>query len=147
MVDNELEKIRREKYRQYLQDETKTSQSKFPSGKAVDVTDADFDEFVNQQRIVIVDCWAAWCGPCRSMSLVMEQIAKDMQEKVSVGKLNVDQNRRTAMRYNVSSIPNFLVFHNGKFLGNVVGAVGKAPFDKLIKQILSGEFEKKEGQA
>ncbi|MHA1224896.1 MAG: thioredoxin family protein, partial [Candidatus Heimdallarchaeaceae archaeon] len=80
-----------------------------------------------------------------SMEPVMKQLATEWAGKVSIGKLNVDQNPRTSMRFGISSIPNFLVFQDGKFLGNVVGAVGKKPFEKLFKKILSGELDKKEG--
>ena len=75
----------------------------------------------------------------------MEQLAQEYAGKVTIGKLNVDQNPQTSMRYGISSIPNFLVFQNGEYLGNVVGAVGKKPFQKLFKKILDGELDKREG--
>ena len=135
LMDDELERIKQEKLRRLLQPELQSS--KYPIGKVVELNDSNFEEFAKQQGIVVVDCWAVWCAPCRSMAPVMDQLAKEWGNKgVHIGKLNVDHNPRTAMRYGISSIPNFLVFQNGKYLGNIVGAVGKAPFVKLFKKLL-----------
>lgn len=144
-MSDELERIRQEKIRKLLQPDVQAS--KFPTGKVIELTDSNFDEFAKQPGIVVVDCWAAWCAPCRSMAPVMEQLAKEWGPKgIHIGKLNVDHNPRTAMRYGISSIPNFLVFKDGKFLGNVVGAVGKAPFVQLFKKLLK-EGDNREGYA
>ncbi|MHA1866653.1 MAG: thioredoxin [Candidatus Heimdallarchaeaceae archaeon] len=144
--DETLEELRRKKMEELLNTSQETA--KFPTGVAVNITDNDFDEFVKQEGIVVVDTWAAWCMPCRTMAPIMEQLAKEWADKgVHIGKLNVDENRRTAMRFGISSIPNFLVFQNGKYLGNVVGAVGKKPFVQLFKKLLDDNDETKAGYA
>ena len=117
----------------------------FPVTELLELDDQTFDDFIQQPGIVVIDCWAVWCAPCRTMEPIMKQLSKEWAGQVSIGKLNVDTNPRTAMKFGISSIPNFLVFQNGKFLGNVVGAVGKKPFDKLFKKIISGELDKREG--
>ena len=137
-MDEEIERIKREKMMKLLKH--KEQVQKYPLGKVVELTDNNFDDFVKQDGICVVDCWAIWCAPCRSMAPIMEQLAKEWASKnVHIGKLDVDHNPRVTMRYGVSSIPNFLVFKDGKFLGNVVGAVGKAPFIKLFKKLLEEE--------
>ncbi|MCE7741067.1 MAG: thioredoxin [Candidatus Heimdallarchaeota archaeon] len=117
----------------------------FPVVDVTELDDNSFEPFVKQSGIVVIDCWAVWCGPCRTMEPIMEQLAKEWAGKVTIGKINVDQNQRTSMQYGISSIPNFLVFQEGKFLGNVVGAVGKKPFEKLFKKLLSSDQDRKEG--
>ncbi|MHA1304360.1 MAG: thioredoxin [Candidatus Heimdallarchaeaceae archaeon] len=146
MDDNELEKIRQKKMQEMMG--INQTESPFPTGVTVELTDNDFNEFVKQKGIVVVDTWAAWCMPCRTMGPIMDQLAKEWADKgVHIGKLNVDQNRRTAMKYGISSIPNFLVFQDGKYLGNIVGAVGKKPFVKLFEKLLKGEDPTSEGYA
>ena len=143
-MDEELERIKKEKMLKFMSDDVPTV-GNFPVADVVELDDNSFEPFVKQQGIVVIDCWAVWCGPCRTMEPIMEQLAKEWAGKVTIGKLNVDQNPRTSMRYGISSIPNFLVFQDGKFLGNVVGAVGKKPFEKLFKKLLSGDQDRKEG--
>ena len=143
-MDEELERIKKEKMVKLMKDDMPTV-GNFPVTGVVELDDNSFTPFVKQPGIVVIDCWAVWCGPCRTMEPIMDQLAKEWAGKVTIGKLNVDQNPRTSMQYGISSIPNFLVFQDGKFLGNVVGAVGKKPFEKLFKKLLSGDNDKKEG--
>ncbi|MHA2358198.1 MAG: thioredoxin [Candidatus Heimdallarchaeaceae archaeon] len=143
-MDDELERIKREKLQKLMQDDVPVVGT-FPIEEMAELDDQTFQNFVNQSGIVVIDCWAAWCAPCRTMEPIMKQLAKEWAGKVTIGKLNVDQNPRVAMSYRIASIPNFLVFQDGKYLGNVVGAVGKKSFDKLFKKILSGELDKREG--
>ncbi|MFW9851416.1 MAG: thioredoxin [Candidatus Thorarchaeota archaeon] len=143
-MDDELERIRREKMLRIMKDDIPVVGT-FQYEEMEELNEQSFDVFVKQPGIVVIDCWAAWCAPCRSMEPIMKQLAKEWAGQVSIGKLNVDQYPRIAMKYGISSIPNFLVFQDGKYLGNVVGAVGKKPFEKLFKKILSGELDKKEG--
>jgi len=143
-MDEELERIKKEKMMKLMKDDVPTV-GNFPVAEVTVLDDNSFGSFVQQEGIVVIDCWAVWCGPCRTMEPIMEQLAKEWAGKVTIGKLNVDQNPRTSMQYGISSIPNFLVFQDGKFLGNVVGAVGKKPFEKLFKKLLSDNQDKKEG--
>ncbi|MFV0525356.1 MAG: thioredoxin [Acidimicrobiales bacterium] len=91
------------------------------------LTDATFDEVINSSaEPVIVDFWAEWCGPCRMIAPILEEIADEQAGAVKVAKLNVDENQVTAQRFNVMSIPTMLVFRNGEVDRRVVGAKGKA---------------------
>lgn len=145
MTDSEIEKIKQKKIMEMMNTEKNKDA---PAGKAIELNDNQFESFIKKKGIVVVDCWAQWCGPCRTMSPIMDQLAKEWKDKgVHIGKINVQQYPRSAAKYGVSSIPNFLVFKDGKYLGNVLGAVGKKPFEELFKKILRGDFDKKEGYA
>ncbi|MDH5643682.1 MAG: thioredoxin [Gemmatimonadota bacterium] len=92
-----------------------------------EVTDDNFaEEIEGQEGVAVVDFWATWCGPCQIIAPVIEQIAEDYEGRVKVGKLDVDHNQATAMRFNVRSIPSVLVFKDGKHVDTVIGAVPKA---------------------
>ena len=97
-------------------------------------TDSAFDQDVlNSELPVLVDFWAEWCGPCRMMAPTVEAIAEAYTGKVKVGKLNVDQNGSTAMRYNIRGIPTLLLFKGGQVVEQRVGAVGKTDVEKMIE--------------
>lgn len=93
------------------------------------LTDATFDADVAKGD-VIVDFWAPWCGPCRMVAPVIEQIAEQHGDKVTVGKLNVDENPATARKYGVMSIPTIILFKDGQPAKTVIGARGKADFER-----------------
>ncbi len=103
----------------------------------VAVTDATFGSDVEQHKgLVLVDFWAAWCGPCHRVAPIMEQIAGEYDGKVKVTKLDVDENPRTAMRFNVRSIPSILFFKDGRHVDTIVGAYTKPAFVEKIQQHL-----------
>ena len=96
-------------------------------------TDATWDKDVlNSDAPVLVDFWAEWCGPCRMMSPTVDAIAEAYAGRVKVGKLNVDENGATGMRYNVRGIPTLLLFKGGKVVEQKVGAVGKTDLQKML---------------
>jgi thioredoxin 1 len=101
--------------------------------KAIEVTDSTFEQEVLQsQQPVLVDFWAVWCGPCRAVAPIVEEIAGDYEGQLKVMKLDVDDNPRTATAYGVQSIPTLLVFKDGKAAERIVGAVPKKVIvDKL----------------
>jgi len=91
----------------------------------INITDADIDENIRKYQTVAVDCWAPWCGPCRMVGPVIEDLAKEMQGKIVFGKLNVDENRATSAKYGIMSIPTLLVFKNGELVDRIIGAMPK----------------------
>ncbi len=104
---------------------------------AMTVTDATFQAEVEQQAgLVLVDFWAEWCGPCRVIAPVLEQIAGEYAGKLRITKLDVDANQQTPMRFNVRSIPSLLFFKGGKHVDTVIGAVPKAHLVGKITQHL-----------
>ena len=89
------------------------------------VSDEDFQEVIARFPLVVIDCWAPWCMPCRILGPVIEELAEELQGKVAFGKLDVDDNISTAQDYGVMSIPTLLVFKNGELIDQMVGAVPK----------------------
>jgi len=107
------------------------------NGKPVEVTDANFSKEIEEAKgLAIVDFWAAWCGPCRVVAPVIDELAKEYAGKVKVAKLDVDSNQRTTVRFNVRSIPSILFFRDGKHVDTVIGAVPKAHLERKIEEHL-----------
>jgi len=105
------------------------------NGKLVTITDANFgSEIEGTTGLTMVDFWAAWCGPCRMIAPIVEQLATEYEGKLRVGKLDVDANPQTAMRYNIRSIPSILFFKDGKHVDTVVGAVPRAMLERKIQE-------------
>ena len=104
---------------------------------AVEFTDANFEELViKSDKPVIVDLWAAWCGPCRMVGPIIEELGRDYEGKVVVGKLDVDNNPQIPGRYKVRNIPTILFFKNGEVVDKQVGAVPKSVFDGKLANLL-----------
>ena len=105
------------------------------SGNVFEVTDATFEgEVLTSDKPVVVDFWAEWCGPCKMIAPILEQLADENAEQFMVGKLNVDDNRQTAMKYGIRSIPTLLVFKEGEVAEQIVGALPK----EVLKQKILG---------
>ncbi len=136
--DFELERIKARKMREILnRGEARESPPVNYPNQPVDLSDAEFDEFVNRHPLVVVDFWAEWCAPCRFMSPVVKELAAELAGKVVFGKLNVDLNPETAARFGIMSIPTFIVFKDGRPVDSIIGAMPKHRFKSLITQYLS----------
>jgi thioredoxin 1 len=98
------------------------------------VTDDNFDQEVLQSNVpVLVDFWATWCGPCRMIAPVIEELANEYTGKAKVVKLDVDNNQKTAMQYVIRSIPTLLIFKGGKVVDNIIGAVPRPQIENRLK--------------
>ena len=107
------------------------------SDKVSHVGDADFDAAVLQSgEPVLVDFWAEWCGPCKMISPVLDELAETYDGKIKVAKVNVDENRATAIKYHVRSIPMLLLFKDGQIQATQIGAVGKGQLTQMIDKAL-----------
>ena len=102
----------------------------------VELADAAFEEFIRKYPVVVVDCWAEWCAPCRMVAPVVEELSRDYRGRIVFGKLNVDSNVRTAQQYGIMSIPTLLVFKNGQLADRLVGAMPKDMLEPQIAKYL-----------
>ena len=124
---DDIEAIKKKKLellkKQYMKGD-KTMENKWPD-TPIHILDADIEEKLKKFPTIVIDCWAPWCGPCRMIGPVIEELAKEMQGKIVFGKLNVDENPQTSMKYRIMSIPTLLVFKNGTLVDQLVGAMPK----------------------
>ncbi|MCL4839200.1 MAG: thioredoxin [Thermoanaerobaculia bacterium] len=104
----------------------------------LNVTEADFAQTVLQSDVpVLVDFWAPWCGPCKLVAPVLDELAGEMAGKVRIAKVNVDDNQSLAMQFRISSIPSFVLFKNGQVADRMLGALPKAQFQTFIERNLA----------
>jgi thioredoxin 1 len=102
------------------------------SEKIQTLTDANFEQTVNQAKPVLVDFWAEWCGPCRRLEPTVDELAGDYDGRIVVAKMNVDENPSTPMRFSVRGIPTLLLFKGGQIVEQVVGLADKDSLKRLI---------------
>jgi len=111
--------------------------TKMAEGKALTLTKDNFDQTVNgTDKLVVVDFWAAWCGPCRAVAPIIEELAEEYEGKVVVGKVNVDEQNEISYRYRIMSIPTIMFFKGGQVVDKVVGARTKSELAGLIDKNL-----------
>ena len=134
---DDLDEIKKKKMEKMMSEMNKPPAPivQFPN-KPVVITDDTIDSAASQYALFIVDCWAEWCGPCRMLGPIIEELAREMTGKVVFGKLNVDENMKTANRHRISAIPTMLVFKNGKLVDKLVGAYPKASLSAKIQKYL-----------
>jgi len=102
----------------------------------ITLDDANFKETVKKYPLMLIDCWAAWCGPCRMIAPVVDELARDYAERVIVGKLNVDENPETTMSFGIVSIPTLLIMKDGKEVDRIIGAVPKQFIQEKLQKYL-----------
>ncbi|HSZ24347.1 MAG TPA: thioredoxin [Cytophagaceae bacterium] len=105
-------------------------------GKAIEITDANFDDVTKTDKPVLVDFWAEWCGPCKMIGPVVEELAGDYEGKVVIGKLDVDSNPEISAKFGIRSIPTLLVIKNGQIVEKQVGVASKAALVQKLDKAL-----------
>ena len=103
---------------------------------AKEITDANFQALLAEGKPLVVDFWAPWCGPCKMMLPIVEELAAEYEGKITVGKLNVDDNDETCSAYGIMNIPTILFFKNGELVNRSVGAMRKPDLQKLFEELL-----------
>ncbi len=134
--DWELERIRLRKLRELMRAAARAKAPRQLHAKPMKATDEDFELLIRKYPLVVVDFWAEWCGPCRLIEPVVEELAQEYAGKVTFLKLNVDENPRTAMKYNIMSIPTLMIFRNGKPIDIIVGALPKPMIESRLRRYL-----------
>ena len=129
--DLELKRVREKKLRRLTELKEKEQEMIV---EPVHVTDSNFNEIVNKHSLALIDCWAPWCGPCLALTPTIEKLAEEYAGKVLIGKLNVDENLKTAERFQIFSIPTMLIMKNGKEVDRIVGLVPKNHVDAVLRK-------------
>ncbi|MDQ3884231.1 MAG: thioredoxin [Thermoproteota archaeon] len=134
--DDELEAIKQKKLAE-LQKEASTKAMMSALSEPIVLTDSNFANEIKKYPLMVVDFWAPWCGPCRMVSPIIEQLAREYSGRVAFGKVNVDENQRIAALFGVQSIPTLMIFKFDKVVDIMIGAMPKAQIELRLKQQLS----------
>ena len=136
--DSELERIRYKKMRELMERRSEETMS-VPQNEIdhpIILNDENFDKEVSKYPVTVVDLWAPWCGPCRMVTPIIENLAKEYVGKIVFGKLNVDENPDTSRKFGIMSIPTIIIFKNGKAVDKVIGALPKEVLEQRIGKYL-----------
>ncbi|HJR85793.1 MAG TPA: thioredoxin [Nitrososphaeraceae archaeon] len=132
MEDEELRIInekRMKKLQQIINEKELLKNIKEP----IDLDDSNFTQTINKFPLLLVDFWAPWCGPCRMMSPVIDQVGKEYIGKLVVGKVNVDENPNISSQFGISSIPTLILFKSGQAVNNIIGSVSKNRIEEMVR--------------
>ena len=135
MEDEELRVInekRMKKLQQIVNEKELLKNIKEP----LNLDDSNFDPTINKYPLLLVDFWAPWCGPCRMMSPIIDQVGKEYIGKLVVGKVNVDENPHISGQFGISSIPTLILFKRGQAVNNIIGSVSKGRIDEMVRMHL-----------
>ena len=134
---DELEEIKKKKMEKMMSEINKPHEPTIEQpGKPIIITDATVDAASNQYPLLILDCWAEWCGPCRMLGPVIEGLADEYEGRAVIGKVNVDEEGELAMRYGVMNIPTVILFKNGREIDRKVGVMPGAVFTQALDENL-----------
>jgi thioredoxin 1 len=136
--DDELEAIKHKKLAE-LQKEAATKAMMSSITEPIVLTDSNFASEITKYPIMLVDFWAPWCGPCRMVSPIIEQLSREYSGKVAFGKINVDENQRVAASFGIQSIPTLMIFKDSKAVDVIIGAMPKAQIEMKLKQQISSK--------
>ena len=136
--DDELEAIKHKKLAE-LQKQAATKAMMSSITEPIVLTDSNFASEVTKYPIMLVDFWAPWCGPCRMVSPIIEQLSREYSGRVAFGKVNVDENQRIAASFGIQSIPTLMIFKGSKAVDIIIGAISKAQIEMKLKQQLSSK--------
>jgi len=108
------------------------------SDAIIELSDSTFEtEVVNSDLPVLVDFWAPWCGPCRAIAPLVEEISSSYEGKIKVGRMNVDENQSTTMKFGIRSIPTIIMFKDGEAVDQIIGAVPKGEIERVVEKSLA----------
>ena len=132
--DHEIQSIRERKLVEMMRrTRAQLQAAEKQDGKPIILSDATFSSEISKYPVMVVDFWAAWCGPCRMVAPIIEELAKEYSGRVAFGKLNVDENPLTSGEFQVQSIPTLLIFHDGEPVDGIIGAVPKHQIESKLK--------------
>ena len=135
-TDKELDEIMARKRSELLTNAQLGENKPSSVSSPITLTDSNFEQALKENPLLVVDFWAVWCGPCRMVAPVIEQLASELAGKVVFGKLNVDENPAISRAFGIQSIPTIAIFKNGKAIDAIVGAVSKSRMQSTISKYL-----------
>jgi len=135
-MDKELGAIREKKLRDLMNEINKAKNKENWPEEPVEITDSTFESTVQQYDLLVVDCWAPWCGPCKMIAPTIKALAKEYKGKAVFGKLNTDENITIATKFSIMSIPTLLFFKNGELVDKLIGAVPRQFIEEKLQQLI-----------